>query len=220
MKKKAFTLVELMVAIILMVLVLTALWNVFSSAQKNAKEVVENHTINHELDMALIRILDDVREANFVATDSPAIYEESQINSDALKTTAEESNQLKFKKVKYDFSKDPSSLGDNEKNYTAVEIIYRVEKDEIAGTNNENSKWYLIREMTPLDTNNQRIESEMTAHTILSGIDECVFYRIKDPEAVRSGNVYIRIQVGRKEAEKYKNECVISVKERGAMPES
>ena len=203
MKKKAFTLVETMVAIILMVLVLTALWNVFSSTQKNAKEVLENHTINHELDMALIRILDDVREANFVATDSPTMYEESQINSDALKTTSEESNQLKFTKVKYDFSKDPSSLGDNEKNYTAVEVIYRVEKDEIPGSNNENSKWYLIREMTPLDTNGKRIEEEMTAHTILSGIDECVFYRIKDPKAVRSGNVYIKIQVGRKEAEKY-----------------
>ena len=220
MKKKAFTLAETLVAIILMVLVLTALWNVFSSTQKNAREVIENHTINHELDMALIRILDDVREANFVATDSPAMYEESQINSDTLKTTEEGSNQLKFTKVKYNFSKDPSSLGDNEKNYTAVEVIYRVEKDEIPGSNNENSKWYLIREMTPLDTDGKRIEEAMTAYTILSGIDECVFYRIKDPEAVRSGNVYIKLQVGRKEAEKYKNECVISVKERGAMPES
>ncbi|MBR4329875.1 MAG: hypothetical protein IKP71_08465, partial [Candidatus Riflebacteria bacterium] len=106
-------------------------------------------------------------------------------------------------------------LGDKEKNYTAVEIIYRVDKDETP-----DSKWFLVREMTPLDSNGKTIESEMTVHTILSGIDECIFYRIKDPDAVRSGNVYIKLVIGRKEEEKYKNECIISVKERGAMPES
>ncbi len=213
MKKKAFTLVEAMTAIILMVLVLTALWNVFSSTQKNAKEIMENHSINDEMDRTLIRIMDDVREANYIASNSPAMYEPSEI--EGLQTTEDEKNQLKFIKVKYDFSKDPSTLGDKEKNYTAVEIVYRVDKDDTP-----NSKWHLIREMTPLDSNNKVIESEMTAHAILSGIDECIFYRIKDPDAVRSGNVYIKLQVGRKEAEKYKNECVISVKERGAMPES
>lgn len=213
MKKKAFTLVETMTAIILMVLVLTALWNVFSSTQKNAKEIMENHSINDEMDRTLIRIMDDVREANYIASDSPAMYEASEI--EGLQTTKDKKNQLKFKKVTYDFSKDPSTLGDKEKNYTAVEIIYRVEKDETP-----DSKWILIREMTPLDSNGKTIESEITAHTILSGIDECIFYRIKDPDAVRSGNVYIKLVIGRKEEEKYKNECIISVKERGAMPES
>ena len=213
MKKKAFTLVETMTAIILMVLVLTALWNVFSSTQKNAKEIMENHSINDEMDRTLIRIMDDVREANYIASDSPAMYEASEI--EGLQTTKDEKNQLKFKKVTYDFSKDPSTLGDKEKNYTAVEIIYRVDKDETP-----DSKWFLVREMTPLDSNGKTIESEMTVHTILSGIDECIFYRIKDPDAVRSGNVYIKLVIGRKEEEKYKNECIISVKERGAMPES
>ena len=218
MKKKAFTLVETMVTIILMVLVLTSLWNVFSSTQKNAREVMENHSINDEMDRTLIKITDDVREANYIASDSPPMYEQSQVTNNEIKTENEK-NQLKFIKVKYDFSKDPSSLGDNETNYTATQIVYRVEKDS-EPVPTENSKWVLIREMTPLDSKKEPIESEMTVHTILSGIDECLFYRIKDPEAVRSGNIYIKLQIGRKEEEKYKNESVISVKERGAMPES
>lgn len=200
-----------------MVLVLTALWQVFSSTQKNAKEVLENHSINDELDRTLIRIMDDVREANFIASDSPHMYEPSEIEK--LITTEDEKNQLKFTKVDYDFSKDPSTLADNESNYTATQIIYRVEKDSQSAPA-ENSKWYLIREMTPLDYKKEPVEKEMTVHTILSGIDECLFYRIKDPEAVRSGNVYIKIRVGKKDDKKYKNESIISVKERGAMPES
>ena len=74
--------------------------------------------------------------------------------------------------------------------------------------------------MTPLDSEKKVIESEKTVYVILSGIDECIFYRIKDPDAVRSGNVYIKLLVGRKEEDKYKNESIISIKERGAMPES
>ncbi len=217
MKKKAFTLVETMTSIILMVLVLTALWQVFSSTQKNAKEVMENHSINDELDRTLIRIMDDVREANYIASDSPPMYEQSEI--EGLKTTKDEKNQLKFTKVDYDFSKDPSTLGDNEKNYTAVQIIYRVEKEDEPNPT-QDSKWVLIREQTPFDENSKTVEANKTVYTLLHGIDECLFYRIKDPEAVRSGNIYIKLQVGRKEKEKYKNESVISVKERGAMPES
>ncbi|MBQ2594580.1 MAG: hypothetical protein II567_15035 [Candidatus Riflebacteria bacterium] len=140
MKKKAFTLVETMTSIILMVLVLTALWQVFSSTQKNAKEVLENHSINDELDRTLIRIMDDVREANYIASDSPPMYEQSEI--EGLQTTKDEKNQLKFTKVDYDFSKDPSTLGDNEKNYTAVQIIYRVEKED--GSNYDKQVFLII----------------------------------------------------------------------------
>ena len=213
MKKKAFTLVETMTAIILMVLVLTALWNVFSSTRKNAREIMENHSINDEMDRTLIKIMDDVREANYIASDSPHPYEASEI--EGLQTTTDENNQLRFTKVNYDFSKDPSTLGDNETNYTKNEIVYRVEKDE-----GENQKWHLIREQIPYDESGKLVEGEKTIHEILAGIDECIFYRIKDPDAVRSGNVYIKLIVGRKEEEKYKNESVISIKERGAMPGS
>ena len=215
MKKKAFTLVEVMVAIILMVLVLTALWSVFSSSQKNAKEILENHAINDALDRTLIRITEDVREANSVDEDMPPLYEPSDIEKIETK---DEKNKLKFIKVNYDFSKDPSTLAKNEVNYTANQIEYYVEPEDPLDP--ACKKWALIRAMTPLDENKEVVTDKMTIHPLLKGIDECIFYRIKDPDAVRSGNIYIKIQVGRKEEDKYKNESVISVKERGAMPES
>ena len=74
--------------------------------------------------------------------------------------------------------------------------------------------------MTPVDSNMQLQESGKTVYNILSGIDECIFYRLQDPDAARSGNVYIDIKLGRKDNGKYANEATISVKERGALPAS
>ncbi len=217
MKKKAFTLVEIMMVAILLVLLLTYLWKVFSSAQKNAKEVMENHSINDEIDRTLIKITDDVREANAIASDSPHMYEESEI--EGLTTTTDEKNRLVLTKVRYDFSKEPSTLGPDEVNYTANRIEYYVEKEDEPYPTNQ-AKWVLIRAQTPLDNKRKPIEDKKTVYTILKGIDECIFYRIKDPDAVRSGNVYIKMRMGRKDGGKYTDESIISVKERGAMPES
>lgn len=214
MKRKAFTLVEVMCVMILMTLLLTYLWKVFSAAQKNAGEVMSNHQINDELDRTLIKITDDIREANSVDADYPPIYEQSEI---ANLKTEDENNQLQFIKVDYDFSKDPADLGDNEVNYTSIQVRYYVEKED---STKENSKWLLNREMTPVDSNMQLQESGKTVYNILSGIDECIFYRLQDPDAARSGNVYIDIKLGRKDNGKYANEATISVKERGALPAS
>ncbi len=217
MGKRAFTAVELMVALILMVLVLTALWRVFSSSQRNAREIIENHTINEELDKTLIKMTDDIREANAVAS-YPILYEESQIEGLTTKESSpsdESENKLSFYKVNYDFTKKPNELADGEVNYTTNLITYYV-----APNDNVEGKWRLFREMTPLNQNKEPIENEKTLYEILPSVDECVFYRIKDPDAVRTGNIYIRIKIGRKEKDKYSNETIISVKERGAMPES
>lgn len=210
---KGFTLIELMMVLILMTLVLTALWQVYSSTRKNAVHVMANNILNDELDRTLIKITDDVREANALATDSPPLYELSEI---AGLTTNAPDNQLKFIKVNYDFSKDPGTLGSGEVNYTANQIRYYVEKEN---ESDANSKWLLNREMIPINSELQPIESEMTVYNILSGIEECVFYRIKDPAATRTGNIYIRLKMGSQEKDsKYSSETIISVKERGAMP--
>lgn len=214
MNRKAFTIIEAMCVMILMVLVFTFLWKIYSSTQKNATEIMSNHQINDEIDRTLIKITDDIREANAIDADYPPIYEQSQI---ANLNTSDENNQLRFIKVDYDFSKDPSELDDNEVNYTCIQIRYYLEKEDI---NNEKSKWLLNREMIPLNSNKELVESEMTVYNILSGIDECIFYRIKDPDATRTGNVYIDLKIGRKDNGKYTNEATISVKERGALPES
>ncbi len=215
MKRKAFTLIEVMVAAIVLVLLLTSLWRVFSSTQRNAKVVMENHAINDALDRTLIKITDDVREANSIDDEYPPLYEESAL--EGLKTE-DEKNQLKFIKVDYKFHIDPSTLDSNKVNYTANQIVYRLEK-EVEPTATENSKWVMIREMTPLNENKEPVTSEMTVHTVLSGIDECIFYRVKDPETSRSGNIFIKLRIGEKK-DKYSNESIISIKERGAMPES
>lgn len=210
---KGFTLIELMVVLILMTLVLTAIWQVYSSTRKNAANVMANNMLNDELDRTLIKITDDIREANALATDSPPLYELSEI---ANLTTNAPNNQLKFIKVNYDFSKDPGSLGPEEVNYTANQIRYYVEKEN---ESDANSKWILNREMIPIDSEQQPIESEMTVYSILSGLDECVFYRIKDPKATRTGNIYIRLKMNSQMQDgRYSSESVISVKERGAMP--
>lgn len=217
MEKRAFTAVELMVALILMVLILTALWRVFSTSQRNAKEIIENHTINEELDKTLIKMTDDIREANGVAS-YPILYEESQIAGLETKESSpsdESENKLTFYKVNYDFSKKPSEMAEGEVNYTTNLITYYVVPND-----NSEGKWTLFREMTPLNENKEPMTDKKTLFEILPSVDECVFYRIKDPDAVRTGNIYIKIKIGRKEKDKYSNETVISVKERGAMPES
>ncbi len=214
MKKKAFTLVEMMIVLILFTLLVTFLWKVYSQTQKTALEVMSDHTVNDELDRALTKITDDIREANSISSDTPPIYETGDI---ANLKTEDEKNELKFIKVTYDFTKDPADLADNEYNYTQIQVRYFVTKED---ESNPNSKWLLNREMIPIDSNKQPDEANSTIYNILSGIEECVFYRIKDPDAVRSGNVYIRIKKGRSDGGKYTNEYVISVKERGAMPES
>ena len=217
MSKKAFTLVELMVTLIILVLLLTALWKVFLASQKNAKEIIENHAINDELDRIFIKITDDVREANMIAT-YPIIYEESEIDELTTKESDPDDNsenKLTFYKVNYDFTKKPNELADNEVNYTTNLVTYYVEpNDEFP------NKWKLFRKMIPLGKDKQPIEGEISLYEVLPVVDECVFYRIKDPDIPRTGNVYIKLKFGRKEEEKYSNETIISVKERGAMPDS
>ena len=64
--QKGTTVVELMVGIIILTLILTALWRVYSSSQQSAKEILANHTINDELDRTLLKITDDLRESNYI----------------------------------------------------------------------------------------------------------------------------------------------------------
>ena len=214
MHRRGFTVVELMVGLIIMSIILTALWHVYSSSRRNAKEIIENHVINDELDKTLIKITNDIREANAIAS-YPYIYEESEI--DSLTTTEsdpidESKNKLQFIKLNYDFSRQPDEIPDDEVNYTTNEITYYIVPcEDIPG------KWNLRRFM--VFTNEKKVIDDTKDYEVLHAIDECIFYRKKDPDATRQGNTYIKIKIGHKEDDKYSNECVISVKERGAMPE-
>ena len=215
--QKGTTVVELMVGIIILTLILTALWRVYSSSQQSAKEILANHTINDELDRTLLKITDDLRESNYIFDNMPPAVAPGAVAG--LKTKNAD-NQLKFTKVLYDFEKDPMDLPAGQVNYVQHEIRYFVEKED---ETNPKSLWILNREMMPYDNQKKPVNSEMTVFQVLNGIKECVFYRVNDPDASRSGNIYIRLKLARSQdgpdAGNYANEIVISVKERGASPE-
>ncbi len=215
--RKGTTIVELMVGIIILTLILTALWRVYSSSQQSAKEIIANHTINDELDRTLLKVTDDLRESNYIFDNMPPAVTPSAVAG--LKTENAD-NQLKFTKVLYDFEKDPMDLPAGQVNYVQHEIRYFVEKED---EGKADSLWVLNREMMPYDNQKKPVNSEMTVFQVLNGIKECVFYRVKDPDASRSGNIYIRLKLARNQdgpdAGRYANEIVISVKERGASPE-
>ena len=104
--KKGVTIIELMIVLIILALISTALFRVFNSAQKTTTEITENHTINDKLDRLVIKITDDLREANYVYSDFPPIYKPNEISN--LKTDPNIS--IKFIKVDYDFTKNPANL--------------------------------------------------------------------------------------------------------------
>lgn len=215
--KKATTIVELMVGMIILTLILTALWRVYSGSQRSAREIMANHTINDELDRTLLKITDDVRESNYIFDNFPPAVIPTSV---AGLKTEDATNQLKFMKILYDFTKDPTDLPAGEVNYVQHRIRYFVEKDD---ETNPKSTWTLYREMVPFDNRKVEVVSKTTVFHVLKGIKECVFYRVQDPEASRSGNVYIKLKLARSEegpeAGKYSNEIVVTVKERGANPE-
>ena len=215
--KRGVSVIELMVVMIVMSLLMTALYKVFSRAQYGAHEVIGNHTVNEKLDRLVLQISDDVREANYIYDNCPKAVKKADISS--LKTS-DPGNYLMFMKVIYNFKKDPATLSAGEVNYTQNRIKYFVEKED---PTNPKSSWVLCREMLPFDSFKKPIPSQTKVFQIMKGIKDCIFYRIKDPDAARSGNLYVKLVVGRTDKKgkdhNYSNEIILSVRERGARPE-
>ncbi len=213
MKRKGFTVVELMISLIIIVVLLTALWRIFSASRRNAHEIMENHALNDKLDVALIKMIDDIREANAVE-EYPILYEKEKVET---LTTDGEENKLVFIKANYEFWKSPRDIPEGEVNYKSNLITYFVQRSD-----DNPEKWDIMREMVAIDVNKEEIQGEgnHTLEIVLPSVDECIFYRVIDPDAARTGNIYIKIKLGRNDNGVYSNESIISVKERGAMPES
>lgn len=208
MNKKAFTVIELMIALIILTLIITSLWKVFSSAQKNAKEITENHAINDEIERTLLKISDDIREANKITYPKP--IERNEL--DSIKTD-DDNNKLQFNKIDFNFSKKPS-----ENDFMSrEEVNYFVKKNEI-------SKEYELYRESRLYANedNNSISSPISEvipkKPLLTGFDECIFYRIKNPDFPKEGHLYIKLKIKRKDKSKYESETLVVVKERGKEP--
>lgn len=216
--RRGFNLIELMVGLIILSLLLTALWQSFSAGQRNASETMEAHQINDEIDITIQKIIEDVREANYIDSHCPPVLSPADL---AGHKTSSPENYLMFTKVHYDFSKDPADLPDGTYNYTQTRVRYFVTQDD---SEDPNSNWALMREVTPFDNRRKIIESEITAYEVLRGLSECVFYRLLDPDSSRSGNLYIKLKIARKDRDakaisSYENEIIVSVIERATPPD-
>ncbi|GAB4275296.1 MAG: hypothetical protein Kow0029_16270 [Candidatus Rifleibacteriota bacterium] len=216
--RKGFTIIEMMLGIIILSLLLTALYRSFSASRQGAKEIMANQQINDEFDLVIQKIIEDVRESNYIYDGCPPEITKADL---ATYKTEKPENYLMFMKVEYDFTKDPMDLPDGTYNYTQTRIRYFLEKED---ETDPDSLWVLNREMLPYDNRRQPINSQMTVFPVLDGISECLFYRLKDPDASRSGNLYIKLKMTRNDkkgsdSEKYTNETLISVKERGSAPD-
>ena len=123
-RKKGFTLIELMIGLILITLIITALWDVYSSSRRNANEIIANHTLNSEIEMILMRIADDLRESNAINASYPTILLPTEVE-DEKELTEEELLQriIEYKQYKEGSIKLKDLYDNNKeelKNYTKI----------------------------------------------------------------------------------------------------
>ena len=217
--RRGVTIVELMIVTILLSLVLTAVWHIFSGARRSAGEIVENHSLNDDLQRLVNILTRDIRKSNLVHENLPPRINPG--NEDSLPTNSP-NNRLKLTKVFYDFSKDFANLAPDELHYTQAEILYFLEGTADPGQ--PGPPWSLIRETTPIDDRGNRQDASKTSLTLLENIDELVFYRLNNPISPRSGNVYFRIRFTRTDKDgdtpaRYTAGVLAAAKERGTIPQ-
>lgn len=215
--RKGVTIIELMVAVLILSLIATVLFRSYLSGSRAVHEITENHVVNEKIDRTMQMIINDIREANVISSEFPPIVEEADLPTLSGSDLAK--NRLKFVKIFYDFTKDPSTLSSGEVNYTKHEVEYFLDAD---GDNP--GKWILSRSFIAYDNKGSQVTAQASVFPILSGLEECVFYRLKDPDASRTGNLYIKFKLARIPGDTssrplYTNERLITVRERGASPE-
>ena len=217
MKRSGTTIIELMSVLIILSLVLTGLYRVFSGANRGAREMMVNHQVNDQVQRLLMRISDDIREASYILPDFPKsvpMGQENTLNSFDANTG------LCFAKVHYDFTKDPNLLAPDQGNYYQDRIYYYLEPED---PDNATAPWVLMKDIVPFNDRMQEVVAKKSKELIMEGIQDLVFYRLLDPSAPRLGNVYVRAQVTnrdklRPKGGRYSNGLTTSIKERGSEP--
>lgn len=216
---KGVTLVELMIAIILLSLILTALYRTYITTQKTAHEVLSNQIINDEILLMLNKITDDVREANIIYDKYPKSVDREEDGKTI--NPLDVNNQLIFEKVRFDFSKDPTNFTENQVNYTKLKVTYKVVK---MNPSQATGPYALIRETVPYNEFLQEQTSQSRTQTVAKNLDYITFFRVKNPVAPRQGNLNIYVRMTRLDKnapvdQKYTVDIVTSIKERGGEPE-
>ncbi len=209
-KKSGFTLIELMIGLIILSLLLTASWRIFSGGKKNVDEVMANHMGNQEVELIIMRMTNEIRQANVISQTYPKFVLPSEVKN--LQTNSPD-NRLEFITIDYDFATDPSTLPAGEVNYIQKQIKYYLDSEDPAKYG-----WTLYKETEILDSKKQVIESETSIYPILEEISHCVFYRLKDSANSRLGSVYLDVEFSRKDSP-YTTYSTMAAKERSACPE-
>lgn len=217
--RRGVTIVEIMMVVILLSLILGALYRIFSSAQRGASEVMSNQIINDDVLRLINKITDDVREANFIDEHLPPTFNDE--NEARNFNPLDPNNQLMFTKVKFDFTKDPSTFDKDQVNYTQLRVVYSVKKMD---PNQATGPYALFRETLPFDDKRKAVTADKKKVEVMNNIDHLVFYRLKNPHAPRHGNLYIHLRMTRLDRsaptnQKYTVDITTSVKERGGEPE-
>jgi hypothetical protein len=207
-RKLGFTLIEIMLGLIILIVLLTSVWRIFSAGNKNVTEVMANHSGNHAVELFIMKMTNEIREANMISEEYPKFVELSEVKN--LTTNADD-NRLEFTKIEYDFTKDPATLAPGEVNYIQKRIKYYVDSDDP-------DEWVLYKETEILDAEKKVVDSETTIFPVFDGIKHCIFYRLKDSSNSRTGSVYMDIEFARKDSP-YSNYATMAAKERSACPE-
>ncbi|MBP7632955.1 hypothetical protein KBA41_02205 [Candidatus Ozemobacteraceae bacterium] len=66
------TLIEIMVGAVILAMIILAITNLFISGQRSAKQAMQSHQVNDEVQSAVDHLLKDVREANVLIDNAPS----------------------------------------------------------------------------------------------------------------------------------------------------
>ncbi len=214
MRREGVTLIEVMMAVIVLALLLTALYHTFSSSRRQAQVVMQAHQTNDELQRLFDKITDDIRESNFVLEGTPP---KASLEQSKTLNSGDPANYISFHKVTYDFSLQPKSLGDNQYNYTQLRVTYKLEKvdpDQATGP------YILWRETLPFDDRRQEVTAQRARKVMMENIDELIFFRLNEPNLPHHDSVCIRARLtGRGKDSTYDSTLLTSIRQRGAEPQ-
>ena len=236
MHRTGVTMIELLMALVIFSLVMTAVFTTFSQGRKGAEEAMTNLDINMDLQRISDRLQGDIREASGVGDQFPPFLVPGV---EKTKKTDDPDNSMVLYKVEYDFKKLPPFAG-NDKFFTIWIASYSLKQDLLpAGSppTTASRPYYLLIESHPLLPTGALDPSKRVLETLNQKgkdieIDRLIFYRYKATATTAAGTksiptgrcVFFDLAMTRYDKkgtydEKYTGKITTSVQVRGSMPE-
>lgn len=209
---------EIMMVVILMALIIGSLYFIFRGGQKGASEAFQNLVINESAQKIVDIVTNDVREANAVEPKRPEMVAPADLGG--LKTGVDDHKFLTLKKALFQFA------GASPQKCTFNKIEFEVEPED-PRPNAKVKTWALKRTEVPLDANGAEVSNARKGKSIVQGIEDMVFYRIKpdapDAKGAGAGTIYLKLNMRRTDKDpakgRYSNDLVTAIKIRGSVPD-